>query len=628
MITVFSRTALLLATSLLLTVARGITVPLQPPISSYVGTFANSVTEVGFPLPDGTSTLLRISPYEGESLEIVLPDNTVLSESAALARGIGVVRSNGMTLDPLIARDNALLITLPNPVAGSYRLRLRKTGTQNQSSTTVEVQAVGTGIESGLQLGLRPEAGLAFAPGEQIPTYLILLQDGYPLNNAKVRLDLFKADLSAKLALQRSFALQDTGAGNDARAGDGVYSASMALSEPGNYLVSVNVEGTNQAGQRFNTRSVQTLSVQPQDFKLVGTFVDQGVDQNGDGLFDQVEITLAGTGLPQVGKSYYVALTLQNPAGELLVLNSSPDAPFKVVVPVLPSDPFSPDTPGYPSSLQGLGTNQPLRVVEVRLYRALPDSTYPEALLDVKRNLGNLNPYAGPSLQRPLSLITGVKSVTPLDTNSNLLFDRLQFKVGVDTRLAGYYSYSAEVQAPSGQILDVLGVTDIALGSGTNELTLNFSGFSIGAGGKDGPYKLTNLLVYPSFAAPRDATVFAAEVGQSGPLKANQFEGYIAPATAPVRPILECVSPNPDGSFTAYFGYKNENAGAVNVELGNTNKFTPNPQDRGQPTVFQPGRTPYYPNAAFAVRFDGNNLVWTLLGRTSTASRNSTRCTP
>jgi hypothetical protein len=28
----------------------------------------------------------------------------------------------------------------------------------------------------------------------------------------------------------------------------------------------------------------------------------------------------------------------------------------------------------------------------------------------------------------------------------------------------------------------------------------------------------------------------------------------------------------------------------------------------------------------FSVPFDGNNLVWTLAGRTSTASRNSARC--
>jgi hypothetical protein len=94
----------------------------------------------------------------------------------------------------------------------------------------------------------------------------------------------------------------------------------------------------------------------------------------------------------------------------------------------------------------------------------------------------------------------------------------------------------------------------------------------------------------------------------------------------PVHPILECVTENIDGSFTAHFGYKNDNPIPVNIPIGSNNKFTPEPQDRRQPTTFQPGRTLFWPNAAFAVVFDGNNLVWTLSGRTSTASRNSSRC--
>ncbi|MFP4394324.1 MAG: Ig-like domain-containing protein, partial [Anaerolineales bacterium] len=93
-----------------------------------------------------------------------------------------------------------------------------------------------------------------------------------------------------------------------------------------------------------------------------------------------------------------------------------------------------------------------------------------------------------------------------------------------------------------------------------------------------------------------------------------------------VRPILECVVDNRDGSYTAYFGYLNGNDFPVPIGVGDRNKFTPTPQDRGQPTTFEPGRTSYWPDAAFGVDFDGNNLVWTLDGRTATASRNSTPC--
>ncbi|HSW56198.1 MAG TPA: hypothetical protein VLH59_14025 [Ignavibacteriaceae bacterium] len=90
----------------------------------------------------------------------------------------------------------------------------------------------------------------------------------------------------------------------------------------------------------------------------------------------------------------------------------------------------------------------------------------------------------------------------------------------------------------------------------------------------------------------------------------------------PVRPVLECVKNNGDGTYTAHFGYKNDNDVSVYIPIGNRNKFTPNPQDRGQTRVFKPGRQ----IKVYTVNFNGSNLVWTLNGRTSTASANSAPC--
>ncbi|WP_448522309.1 IPT/TIG domain-containing protein [Schleiferia thermophila] len=90
----------------------------------------------------------------------------------------------------------------------------------------------------------------------------------------------------------------------------------------------------------------------------------------------------------------------------------------------------------------------------------------------------------------------------------------------------------------------------------------------------------------------------------------------------PVRPVLECVRNNGDGTYTANFGYKNDNDVSVYIPIGNRNKFTPTPQDRGQTRIFLPGRK----YRVFTVNFNGSNLVWTLNGRTSTASSNSAPC--
>jgi hypothetical protein len=87
----------------------------------------------------------------------------------------------------------------------------------------------------------------------------------------------------------------------------------------------------------------------------------------------------------------------------------------------------------------------------------------------------------------------------------------------------------------------------------------------------------------------------------------------------PVYPILEMVEKNADGTYTAYFGYENKNAAAVTVPLGPENSFAPDPPGRGQPTLFQPGRTPAYPHCPIKIVFAGGTLRWTLQGQTATA---------
>jgi uncharacterized repeat protein (TIGR01451 family) len=90
-----------------------------------------------------------------------------------------------------------------------------------------------------------------------------------------------------------------------------------------------------------------------------------------------------------------------------------------------------------------------------------------------------------------------------------------------------------------------------------------------------------------------------------------------------VVPILECVDRRSDGAYRAHFGYLNRGNDAVTMPIGVGNAFTPAPEDRGQPRLFQPGRAP----DVFQVGFRGT-LVWTLGDRTSTASSSSERCEP
>ena len=86
-------------------------------------------------------------------------------------------------------------------------------------------------------------------------------------------------------------------------------------------------------------------------------------------------------------------------------------------------------------------------------------------------------------------------------------------------------------------------------------------------------------------------------------------------------PTLQCVQNNGGGSYTAYFGYVNDNGLSIYVPIGSKNRFGLN-ADRGQPKLFLPGTH----TNVFSVNFNGKNLTWTLGQTNVTAKSSSTPC--
>ncbi|KAA0243528.1 MAG: hypothetical protein D8M26_03630 [Ignavibacteriae bacterium] len=87
-------------------------------------------------------------------------------------------------------------------------------------------------------------------------------------------------------------------------------------------------------------------------------------------------------------------------------------------------------------------------------------------------------------------------------------------------------------------------------------------------------------------------------------------------------PTLQCVRNNGGGSYTAYFGYVNDNGVSIYIPIGSKNKFVSLQIDKGQPKLFLPGTH----TNVFSVNFNGKNLTWTLDQASVTANKNSTPC--
>ena len=93
---------------------------------------------------------------------------------------------------------------------------------------------------------------------------------------------------------------------------------------------------------------------------------------------------------------------------------------------------------------------------------------------------------------------------------------------------------------------------------------------------------------------------------------------------ADVVPVLECVVFRGAPPTQAVWGYSQRQRLRGQDPDRERQRVRPGPADRGQPSVFEPGRW----TGAFQTPF-GNaaTLTWTLGGKTVTASSASTRCT-
>jgi hypothetical protein len=103
------------------------------------------------------------------------------------------------------------------------------------------------------------------------------------------------------------------------------------------------------------------------------------------------------------------------------------------------------------------------------------------------------------------------------------------------------------------------------------------------------------------------------------------------PATAladqpTVTPILNCVTVNANGSFTALFGYTNTGPTDTLINRGPDNQITPSNLNGTQPETFGPGTA--YGVLTLAVPA-GGTATWTLHGNhQAVASISSPHCDP
>jgi hypothetical protein len=196
--------------------------------------------------------------------------------------------------------------------------------------------------------------------------------------------------------------------------------------------------------------------------------------------------------------------------------------------------------------------------------------------------------------------ITVVKQLEPND-------DPGRFNLEIDGKVAG-------------------GASAVGHGGTTNAVTVDAGSHTVGESAAPG----TSLDDYRTSitctnGAGADGSSLKVTVGR-GEAVVCTISNTAKSKPGKVSPVLECVLFGDTQPDVAYWGYNNTNAYVVAIPVGDDNKFTPNPQNRKQPTIFEKGRV----IGLFQTPFDASagDLVWTLSGRTATAGAGSKACNP
>jgi hypothetical protein len=138
--------------------------------------------------------------------------------------------------------------------------------------------------------------------------------------------------------------------------------------------------------------------------------------------------------------------------------------------------------------------------------------------------------------------------------------------------------------------------------------------FSVLAGNLPPGLQLVNTAgVYTLQGIPTTPGTYSFTLqAQSGGSSCVIARSYTMTITPTIRPFLNCIVMNADGSITARFGYENSTRAAITVAVGLDNFFTPGTQNRGQVTTFQPGIV----NNAFSVTYPNLSSLggWFLKG--------------
>jgi len=390
---------------------------------------------------------------------------------------------------------------LTDPEAGTWTVKI--TGNSVENSSGREVFMVTGWFPTALILMDANLDRSFYTSSEPMVITADLENNGNPITGSNVQAKIILPDNSFTV-----IPLLDDGNGADAVAGDGIYSGTFSDDTQGGiYQIIVDAVGENPA---FSREAMLITSAASSTSTLSGTFSDVANDTNSDGLYENLVINV-GVNIDAAG--YYRIL------GELTDSTGNPIGEAEYAGDLTPGQQTA-SLSFNGTDIFNHGVDGPYTLSSVRLTQDVDGTMVP---VEELQNAYQTAAYDYIQFQHPSILVLKVDSDQGIDDNANGLFDRLEVNLSINLLHSGYYQWSGRLVDINGKEIGFAGNSG-QLDAGSDIITLDFTGSTIGHNGVDGPYFVTDLLIYSGSDSAVIIDRFATNV-----YLASQFEGFECP---------------------------------------------------------------------------------------------------
>eukprot|EP00569_Conticribra_weissflogii_P002568 CAMPEP_0171328720 /NCGR_PEP_ID=MMETSP0878-20121228/813_1 /TAXON_ID=67004 /ORGANISM="Thalassiosira weissflogii, Strain CCMP1336" /LENGTH=981 /DNA_ID=CAMNT_0011828589 /DNA_START=116 /DNA_END=3061 /DNA_ORIENTATION=+ len=428
--------------------------------------------------------------------------------------GFTLVSPDGTTIDPAYATSNPSIVgyedsevfgskialyALINPAVGSWQIQV--TG-----NLVLEPQIPFAVSGLLLQPAITLKSSLA-SPSVTSGTSLVFVAEPSD-SNGPIRGALAQVTVESPDGTLTTLNLMDDGLTPDAYADDGVYTGSfITTSQAGNYRAAVSVEGTVPP---LFSREVFVLGSVSAATATVNNFSDAPLDNDSDGLFNQLVI------------SFDVSVTVPGDFYLLAILTDSEGNEQNIGMTVSVSGISTLSVSFDGETIYNNGVDGPYTLSALRLAE---ESGFSVAVVVNLEDAYTTAPYEFTQFDRSALQVKGGTTI-PMDLNSNGLFDRLDVSLDVETVSSGFYEWSATLRDSLGTEID-FDSGSATFSAESNSFILMFDGTLIGDNRVDGPYFVSDLLLYGA----GESLVQSTGVYTTDTLLASQFESTLPPPT-------------------------------------------------------------------------------------------------